>query len=231
MELDKLPANFESLPNDILRELLKKLDWKSARNYCQTNKRSASLCKDLWKTKAKEELAVDITKDKMYKDDYYEYLRANIRNYFYAYPPKVGEETADEMSMEIARYLREKYPDEFKIHIISLGADEGFFFSEWHRFVPQDSPSGRKWHEFEKKYSVRPGDIAVKDDKGRRITNIFFHYPGRSEYEIHYQHSPLSQGIFRSAGMTDFMQNMGLTIKGAEYLYNISQLGKDAHFP
>jgi hypothetical protein len=163
----------ENLPNDVLREIVKKMDRDSAINYCKTSKRMQQICAGFWKQWAKEDFNADISQNREYKTDYHNYLAEAVKYYRnWAKKVKIDEkrcawifedpeetcergampgeffcsshrrnkemniqadkcrkrqnlhrsyiDKADSMSMELAKYLRAKYPKEFNLHVINV---------------------------------------------------------------------------------------------------------------
>lgn len=231
-QLAKLPLNFESLPNDILRELLKKLDWESAKNYCLTNKKLKGLCNGLWRTRALEEFDIDINKNRKYKDEFYEYLRLSVVQYANNGKGKVSRETAESMAMELARYLRERYPNEFKLRLITLERDEqdlsGYLIHRgFHDILPDHTYDWDMWEKFEKEHSINRGDlvIGVNYNMWAALDFVFFHSPDKDIYSLWlWKPYELTDSIPVPLEFSKYITNMGLTLKAAEYLYGLSNI-------
>jgi hypothetical protein len=220
----------ENLPNDVLREIIRKMTLETMLNYCKTNTRMSRLCDEICIERAKEEFGVDITKDKAYKETFNNYLAAGVRYYenlFEEDPDESGfAEKADQFSTELAKYLRTQYPDRFKFYFKELSWDKLLHADNDH-FVYATATQNIR---------LKPDDIVVVScppRKGDWRSSGFVIYQTESSYEFK------RVSFYREAGETIYAytaavdklaRNLELTSKALHYLYGVDESKHHASF-
>jgi hypothetical protein len=109
------------LPNDVLREIIKKMDRDSAINYCKTNKKMKTLCAEFWRQWAMKDFGVDINEIWRYDNDYHKYLAEAV---------KFNSKVATHFKIDEKRCAWE-FQDKTKT--CEKGSVEGQFFCTSHR--------------------------------------------------------------------------------------------------
>jgi hypothetical protein len=225
-----MEANLESMPADVLREFLEKMDWKEARNYCKTNKRIAKICEQVWVDKAKKEFNADITKDKRYKDTMHNYLVAGSK--FYTREANKEEqnnnmnkaiefsEKADSMSKVLAEYLLQNFPEEFK------RAERVLRNSELDEIIGSRTDQ-EKYRLLTQGRKLLPNNLLIVMS-GLQDDNQFYSFVvfqiNNTKYDIKMDQHVIAPAVPVPNGMWTTLNELGITEEEINEMYKIQEL-------
>ena len=205
-------SELEKLPLDILKEIGLKLDYHIIRDYCNLSKNFRRICRDdFWKRKMYKDFSEEDIEPIVYDNNYINYL--NTRQRWILNSDKYWGNEYDENSIILAKYLKEKHPNKFKL-----------IFVDKVRGLPSDNtPSDNRLKEMLIDFNPREFDLFIFRYRTQRPYAVaFMPTDNIDELSIKYQtNSYLKDNNLLSmpVGLNYLLNYYGMSLDSINLLY------------